>query len=244
MKVWPYPPLFAHRLGGALAPENTLAGLELAAALGVRAVECDVKLSADGVPFLLHDDTLERTTDGAGAARDWDWDALARLDAGMRHHRAFAGERLPTLEQLAAACRRHDIRVNLEIKPCPGRERETGAAVAQAAARLWQGVEPAPLLSSFEIDALYAARDAEPALPRALLLDEWDDDWLALLQGCGAVALHANAEVLNAERVAAVRGAGYAMMAYTVNDAAQARQLRDWGVDMLCSDRPERLRAL
>ena len=82
MAPWPYPRWVAHRGAGKLAPENTLAAFRLGASHGYRAFECDVKLSADGVPFLLHDATLQRTTSGHGRAADLPWSELARLDAG------------------------------------------------------------------------------------------------------------------------------------------------------------------
>ena len=102
MDAWPYPLWIAHRGAGKLAPENTLAAFRVGAAHGYRAFECDVKLSADGVPFLLHDATLERTTAGRGTAGERAWSELSRLDAGGWHSRAFAGEPLPSLEAIAA----------------------------------------------------------------------------------------------------------------------------------------------
>ncbi|NDV14254.1 glycerophosphodiester phosphodiesterase [Crenobacter caeni] len=236
---WPYPSLFAHRLGGALAPENTLAGLRLAARLGVRAVECDVKLSADGVPFLLHDDTLERTTDGHGPAATQPWAALQALDAGCRHHRAFAGEPLPTLAALADACLQLGVVPNLEIKPCPGRDAETGRQVALAAERLWRHAPLPPLLSSFSPDALQAAAQAAPTLPRALLLEKWEDNAAAQAAALGVRALHLPWQALTPARAAALKDAGYALMAWTVNDPREAARLTALGVDMVCSDRPE-----
>ncbi|HMV07072.1 MAG TPA: glycerophosphodiester phosphodiesterase family protein, partial [Accumulibacter sp.] len=95
--AWALPHVLAHRCGGALAPENTLAGLRLAARLGFSAVEFDVMLSADGTPWLLHDETLERTTNGRGPLAATADRVLAGLDAGAAHHPAFAGEPLPTL---------------------------------------------------------------------------------------------------------------------------------------------------
>ncbi|EEG06760.1 MULTISPECIES: glycerophosphodiester phosphodiesterase [Pseudogulbenkiania] len=241
MPLWPYPLVFAHRLGGALAPENTLAGLLIAARLGVRAVECDVKLSADGEPFLLHDDTLQRTTNGAGPARALTLAQLRELDAGSRFHAAFAGEALPLLEELATLCRSGGIQVNLEIKPCPGREAETGRVVARAARRLWQRAAVPPLLSSFSAEALHAARIAAPELPRGLLFDTVPANWRAQLDAVGALALHCHHASLNLALVESIHSAGYAVMAYTVNDVMEARLLQSWGVDMLCTDRPDRL---
>ena len=123
---WSVPRVFAHRCGGALAPENTLAGLRISAALGFRAVEFDVMLSAEGSPWVIHDETLERTTDGRGPVCRSSNAALSRLDAGASHHRAFAGEPLPAFAAVAAACRALGLLVNVEIKPASGFDAETG----------------------------------------------------------------------------------------------------------------------
>ena len=174
---WPYPKVAAHRGAGKLAPENTLAALRLGYAHGYRMVEIDVKLSADGVAFLLHDATLDRTTDSRGRADAHTWRELAQLDAGAWHSPAYAGEPLGTLAGAARWSRAHGVAVNIEIKPMPGRERETGAAVALDAQTLWKGAQIAPLMSSFSDVALDAAREAAPELPRAFLVDQWRDDW-------------------------------------------------------------------
>src|SRR6266545_5338922 len=97
-RPWPYPRVVGHRGGGALAPENTLAGIRMAAAMGFGGVEFDVMLSVDGVPVLIHDETLERTTDGRGAVADTPYDALTRLDAGSWFDARFRGERIPSFE--------------------------------------------------------------------------------------------------------------------------------------------------
>ncbi|HZN47083.1 MAG TPA: glycerophosphodiester phosphodiesterase family protein, partial [Ramlibacter sp.] len=157
MKAWPYPRWVAHRGAGRLAPENTLAAFRLGAAHGYRMFECDVKLSADGVPFLLHDATLERTTNGVGVGGDQPWDQLARLDAGSWHSRTHAGEPLPTLENIARYCRANGFLLNIEIKPTPGIEARTGEVVADHAERLWRGAPVPPLLTSFRPESLAAA---------------------------------------------------------------------------------------
>src|SRR5659263_487313 len=100
-KHWPYPRWIAHRGAGKLAPENTLTAFRLGASHGYRMFECDVKLSADGVPFLLHDDTLDRTTNGKGVAGEQPWEVLSKLDAGSWHSPEFAGEPLPRLDSIA-----------------------------------------------------------------------------------------------------------------------------------------------
>ena len=96
--AWPYPCWIAHRGAGELAPENTMAAFRLGAEHGFAMFECDVKLSADGEPFLLHDTELDRTTNGRGEAGLQTWDALSRLDAGSWHGRPYAGEPLLRLE--------------------------------------------------------------------------------------------------------------------------------------------------
>jgi glycerophosphoryl diester phosphodiesterase len=163
---WPYPLWIAHRGAGKLAPENTLAAFRHGASFGYRAFECDVKLSADGQPFLLHDATLERTTDGRGVAGKLDWATLSRLDAGGWHSRSYAGEPLPTLEAIARYVLRNGFALNVEIKPTPGTETSTGAAVARRCAELWAAsrTSPAapPLLTSFQPAALQAALAEAP----------------------------------------------------------------------------------
>ena len=123
---WPYPRWVAHRGAGKLAPENTLAAFKLGASHGYRMFECDVKLSADGVPFLLHDATLERTTTGKGKGGALPWSQLSQLDAGSWHSRAHAGEPLSSLESIARYCLHNGHFLNIEIKPTPGVERHTG----------------------------------------------------------------------------------------------------------------------
>jgi glycerophosphoryl diester phosphodiesterase len=240
---WPYPRLIAHRGAGRQAPENTLTSMRVGHAHGYPMVEFDVKLSADGVAFLLHDETLERTTTGRGRADALPWRELALLDAGAWHSAPFTGEPLPTFAAIARWARAHGVHCNVEIKPMPGRERETGAAVAMDAAALWRDAAVPPLLSSFSAEALAAARDTMPALPRALLLDELPADWLARLAALGCVALDANHEALSPDVVRRARAAGYRVLCYTPNDAARIAELAGWGVDGLITDAVDRVGA-
>ena len=240
---WPYPALIAHRGAGKLAPENTLAAFKLGYAYGYRMFECDVKLSADSVAFLLHDDTLDRTSNGAGAAAVQDWAALSALDAGSWHSAAYAGEPLPTLEQIADFVRAQGCHINLEIKPCPGREAETGRAVANMAAQLWMGADVAPLLSSFSEAALAAAQLAQPSLPRALLVNQIPADWRATLERLGCVAIDANCQHLNPELIASVKTAGYRLLTYTCNDPTRAEELLALGVDGVITDAIDRIQS-
>jgi glycerophosphoryl diester phosphodiesterase len=237
---WPYPLWIAHRGAGKLAPENTLAAFRLGASHGYRAFECDVKLSADGVPFLLHDATLQRTTPEEGVAADRTWSDLSRLDAGGWHSRAYAGEPLPTLDAIAAYCLRNRFALNIEIKPTPGHNEVTGRVVAEHADALWADEDVKPLLSSFQPDALAAARAARPALPRALLLDSLREDWLAEALALDCVAIVANHRVLDAAAIAEAHGRGLRVLSYTVNEAADAERLLAAGIDGLITDAVDR----
>src|SRR5256885_4989790 len=188
MSDWPYPFWIAHRGAGGRAPETTLAAFRVGASHGYRAFECDVKLSADGVPFLLHDATLQRTTPERGVASQRTWADLSRMDAGGWLGRTWAGETIPSFEAIAAYCLRNGFALDIEIKPTPGDEAGTGRVVAQEAARWWRGAPVPPLLSSFRPESLAAAPAAEPPLPRALLLDAWRADWLPPGPGLGCGA--------------------------------------------------------
>ncbi len=230
----------AHRGAGKLAPENTLAAFRLGAAHGYRAFECDVKLSSDGVPFLLHDATLDRTTPEHGEAGQRPWSELSRLDAGGWHSRAYAGEPLPSLDGIARYVQRNGFALNVEIKPTPGQERETGAAVGTACAALWAGAGTPLLFSSFRPDALQAARETAAHIPRALLVDTLYDGWFDIARILDCVAVVANFKVMNAELIKQLHGAGLRGLCYTVNEAAEARRLLTLGVDGIITDAVDR----
>jgi glycerophosphoryl diester phosphodiesterase len=242
MKTWPYPRVAAHRGGGTLAPENTLAGLCVGAGFGHTMVEFDAKLSADNVAFLLHDDTVERTSNGRGAAAQLRYAQIAAFDAGSWCDARFEGEHMPTLAEVAQCCREEGLAANVEIKPCPGREVETGRIVGAETERLWRGKSAAPgvappLLSSFSFAALAAARDAAPDLPRGLLFERVPVDWREQTAALDCVSLHASHRHLDEALVARIKEAGLFVLAYTVNDLERARLLVSWGVDTICTDR-------
>jgi glycerophosphoryl diester phosphodiesterase len=242
---WPYPRWIAHRGAGKLAPENTLPAFELGARFGYRMFECDVKLSADGVPFLLHDATLQRTTNanqrlasGASAvAGDHAWTKLAQLDAGSWHSADFVGTPLPTLAQIADFCLKHGALINLEIKATPGLQSRTGEVVANHAAQLWKVAAVPPLLSSFDVPSLEGALLAQPTLPRALLLEELWPGWLETAQRLRCVGVVCDQVLWDASTMAQGKAAGLRCLSYTVNDASEAQRLLALGIDCLITDR-------
>ena len=240
MTRWPLPLWIAHRGAGKLAPENTLAAFRVGAAHGYRAFECDVKLSADDVPFLLHDATLERTTSGHGSAGEQRRAELARLDAGGWHSRGWAGEPLPTLAAIAAWVQANGHALNIEIKPTPGTERHTGGVVGAACAALWRDRRAPVLFSSFRPEALEGARATAPQIPRALLVDTLWQGWLDAARALGCVGIVANHRCVDATLVAQLQGAGLRLACYTVNDEADAARLIALGVDGLVTDAVDR----
>lgn len=234
----PVPRVIGHRGAARLAPENTLAGLRKAKAEGAAWVEFDVKLSADGVPYLLHDDTLDRTTDGKGPAAGLTMAALQRLDAGSWWGPAFAGERLPTLAEAVALLTELGLGANVEIKACPGHEAATGRVVGAWVGAHWPARLPPPLLSSFSPEALEAVRDTAPDVARGMLVHDRLKEWPVLAPRVGAVSVHTWWGFVTPDLAAAVRAAGYALLVYTVNDAAEARRLFSLGVAAVFSDAP------
>ncbi len=243
LAAWPYPLWIAHRGAGKLAPENTLAAFRLGAQHGYRGFECDVKLSQDGVPFLLHDDTLERTSNGQGIAGERPWAELALLDAGSWHSRAFAGEPLASFAAIAAYCLRNGHALNIEIKPSPGDERRTGEVVSREAAARWAGQDRPPLLSSFKPEALAGAMASAPQLPRALLVDTLWPGWFERAQALACVAVVANYKLFDRALVERLHASGLRALAYTVNDEAAAEQLLGLGLDGLITDAVDRFAA-
>jgi glycerophosphoryl diester phosphodiesterase len=207
--------------------------------------ECDVKLSADGVPFLMHDATLQRTTnaqaklgvDPSEVGDDHDWATLSQLDAGSWHSRAFAGEPLASLEAIARYCLANGHLLNIEIKPTPGLEHQTGEVVAHHAARLWHAASTPPLLTSFDVAALEGAREAQSQMPRGLLLDTLWTGWLETALGLNCVAIICEQTLWDESSVRQAKSAGFRCLSYTVNDALAAQRLLALGLDGIITDR-------
>jgi glycerophosphoryl diester phosphodiesterase len=236
---WPYPRVVAHRGGGRHAPENTLAAIRLGQSLGYQAHEFDVKLSLDGVALLMHDATLERTTGARGRAADLMWEEMGKLDAGSWHSPAFRGERIPSFEEAAKLLRSRGTLAHIEIKPTPGFDRDTGEHVAREARRLWAGAAVPPIFSSFSFEALMAAREIAPGIPRGWLIDEVTEADFSRLAALSARSLHTNHKKFDLKWLPRLHGEGYRVMLYTVNDADQAARLLDAGVDGVFTDELE-----
>ena len=236
---WPgqLPRLIGHRGAAAVAPENTLAGLRAAADMDVRWVEVDARLTADGVPVLMHDATLDRTTNGTGNIRDTAFADLMALDAGSWFDVRFADEPVPTLAQAMTLAADLGCCLNIELKP----DLDAAGPIAEAVVRAVSGRDGPFLVSCFETHCLAAVRTAAPALPLALNDDELTGGNLAAAAELDCVALHLKAEGASAAALARIHEAGMAAGVFTVNDTASAQRLWAAGADYLFTDDPRAL---
>ncbi|MDP3785776.1 MAG: glycerophosphodiester phosphodiesterase family protein, partial [Undibacterium sp.] len=177
--MWPYPKVVAHRGGGRLAPENTLAAMQCGLDYGFHAVEFDVMLSKDGIPVLMHDPEFGRTVAGVGSVSNTLAQDLLQMDAGSWFSSAFSQVLVPTYETVFRFCQAHGIWMNVEIKPAPGFEEQTGHEVARKTQELMAvlGIDAtSPLFSSFSFEALMCAKLSAPDIARGFLLDDFEPD--------------------------------------------------------------------
>ncbi|MDI1352893.1 MAG: glycerophosphodiester phosphodiesterase [bacterium] len=233
--------VIGHRGACAYAPENTLASFDKALAMGCRLIEFDVMCSADGEPFIFHDDTLKRTTDGSGDLGLVASSYIDTLDAGSWFSKKFKGEKIPHFKEVLKWLSFSNMQANVEIKPYPGTVEQTTTKVLSHIHRYWPGDKALPLVSSFEWEALLLCRSIAPEMPLGLLLHEWDNDWLQKAKQLACYSVHFNRKILTAERVKAVKDQGFVVCAYTVNRKRLANKLFSWGVDAIFSDYPDLL---
>lgn len=237
------PKLIGHRGARATAPENTLAGIRQARREGVDWIEFDAKLTGDGQVVLIHDETVDRTTDGRGAVREMTLAQIQRLDAGSKLGPQWRGEQIPTLKEALQLMVELGMGFNIEIKPCPGREAETARAALDVLDSHWPARSPQPIVSSFAALSLAAARDHAPARARGYLIERLPPDWKHEAERLKCAAVHADTRSLTRDQAASVKAAGYPLIVWTVNDAVRGRELLSWGVDSLITDTPATLAA-
>jgi glycerophosphoryl diester phosphodiesterase len=233
-----FPRIVAHRGSPRAAPENTLASFRRAAADGATWVEFDAALTLDNRVVIFHDDDLDRTSDGHGPLAQTTFDVVTALDAGSWFGPAFKGEMIPTLEEALELFASLNLGFNMELKTDPGREVDLAAAALPIVADAWPADRPVPLITSFSRQAVAAAKDLAPQFPRGYLFDHLPPDWAEIGKTLELTTLNANQRHLTREQVMEVRGAGYAVMAYTVNEPARAETLFNGGVDAIFTDIP------
>lgn len=234
--------IIAHRGNAAEAPENTLAAVRLAVEAGADGVEIDVQASRDGVPVVIHDETLERTTDGRGLVAEHTLAELQALDAGAWFDARHAGERIPTLEAVLALLRPTALAIHIELKtgvhPYPG--------LAEAVIRQVEtlGLRERVWLSSFNHYTLLEAKTLAPHLPcaaitRAHLLEPW-----AYVRGHGFDGLHPLAYSVTPHLVKSCKQYGVPLRPYRVDDRALGARLIGWGVPGVITHVPRVLRGV
>ncbi len=234
------PPVIGHRGACAYAPENTIESIEAAAGMGTQWVELDVKLTRDNVPIVFHDETLERTTNGSGAVMHTDYADIQALEAGSWFADAFSGIKIPTLEEAVDILLKHNLGLNLEIKPCPGREKETAEVVLDHLSQMWDDREKL-LVSSFQHVSLEVARDMAPDWTRGLLIggDFMPENWEQVANYLEADTMNLGTRFVTRQVVEDVIDTGRQVLVYTVNQPDEAKKYQQWGVDSVFSDNPD-----
>jgi glycerophosphoryl diester phosphodiesterase len=235
------PRVIGHRGAMAYAPENTAASFREAKARGCAWVEFDVRLTRDGVPVLIHDAALNRTTNGKGRVAAHDYATLAELNAGLWFGPDFEGERILTLARAIALLGELGLGANIELKPVRRHQPTMAKAVAGVLAARWPRHLPPPLLSSFDRKVLAALAALDVPWPRGYIAKALPRRWRVNARRLGCRSIHCAHQRLKPAQARAVKAAGFVLAAYTVNDPARAATLFDWGVDAVFSDTPDRL---
>lgn len=238
------PQIIAHRGASGYAPENTLAAIQSAADMGIEWVELDVKLTADDVPIIFHDDTLERTTNASGLVKDMPYSALKELDAGVWFAESFMGETIPTIEHAVELIIDLNLSLNLELKPCEGRDVETARVVLDALARIWDDHDKILISSFSEVSLESAAELVHGDWALGYIMDEVPENWrdIASHLGVKTININGNRPDLTREFIEDIIDEGYGILAYTINNPMKAKELLNWGVDGVFTDEPDVIR--
>jgi glycerophosphoryl diester phosphodiesterase len=233
--------VIAHRGASRIAPENTLAAFQAAAEMGADAIELDARLSADGAVVVHHDLALDRTTNGTGSVSARRLADLKALDAGAKFDPRFAGERIPTLEEVFEALGRR-VLINIELKNYESVLDGLANSVARIVRR--HGLERRVLLSSFNPFALWTARRLAPEVPRGLLVWPGQKGWMraALRRLTDIEAYHPQDSMTDRMTIADQHAQGRRVNVWTVNDVGRMRELLFLGCDGLITDVPDAAR--
>ncbi len=233
------PHIIGHRGAAGYAPENTIEGIHVAADLGIEWVELDVKLTKDQVPIVFHDDTLDRTTNASGPVAEKTFDEIKELDCGSWYGESFIDTKIPSLEDAIDALLERNLGFNMEIKPCPGREKETAESALDILSSIWDEHDKL-LISSFQHVSLETALDMAEDWHRGLILpSEWPENLAELAEYLQLSSININGNTVTREQVEKIIDMNKACLAYTINDEHKARYLQAWGVDGFFSDTPD-----
>lgn len=236
------PKIIGHRGAKGTAPENTLVSFKKAFELGATWVELDAKETKDGILIVMHDDDLDRTTNGKGKVTETNWSVIQGLDAGSWFSKEFAGEKVPTLDQSVQFFSTINLGVNIEIKPCAGKEVSTAKLVADFIKNNWPKSLTPPLVSSFSMKSLEVAKKENPNLIiGALFENELPANWNEIAKKVHATTINIDNDILNKIMVENIKNEGYKVLVYTVNSKERANELFSWGVTSIFTDYPYKL---
>lgn len=232
--------LIAHRGASGYAPENTLAAFRKAVAMGLSFIETDLQLSRDARFVAIHDDTVNRTTNGQGAVHDLTLAELRRLDAGSWFGSSFTGERIPTLEEILEFAKRHDVVFYLELKPGGS----WGGEHALIGALRESGEIARTVVISFDSSLVATVRRSEPTLMTGLLYDGQLEKPIERALEIGARQLCVRGDLVTPAMIAEAKRNDLQVICWTVNHPAHMRLLAGAGVAGIMSDYPDRLSAV
>ncbi|MCJ8510249.1 glycerophosphoryl diester phosphodiesterase [Rhizobium lemnae] len=231
--------LIAHRGAPLLAPENTLPAIRAAAAQGARWVEVDVKLTRDRKPVIIHDDQVDRTTNGHGFVANMMLEYIRSLDAGSSFSPEFADTRVPTLEELVETVLELGINLQLELKPTPGDDIETAEIALAAIKDFWPANRDGLFFTSFSIRSIHAAARLMPNVPRAFAVVVPPKDPKALMAETKCQILHLQRALLSDDALKILADSGIEFAVATINEADKAQHFFAGGAQSILSDVPD-----
>ena len=232
--------VIGHRGAAAYAPENTIEGIHTAADMGVEWVELDVKLTKDDVPIIFHDDMLDRTTNGSGLVAETTYEDLQQFECGSWFGESFAGIKIPALEEAVDVLIERNLGLNLEIKPCPGREKDTAEVALDYLSQIWDD-HTRLLISSFQHVSLEVAQHMAGDWARGLLIggDVLPENWQNFADHLNVKTVNLGTKIATRDVIEEIIDLGLHPLVYTVNDPLEARKYQSWGVDAMFSDEPD-----
>ncbi len=234
MNIW------AHRGASAVAPENTMAAFMKAYELGADAIELDVQRSSDGVLVIMHDETLNRTTEGRGYIYSAPLAWISQLDAGYKFSPAFRGERIPTLEEVLSFVKSTSLQINIELKMIQnvyqGIEQQVISTIRQ------YGLTERTVISSFHYPSLRVIKELDASQPIGLLCAQHHSIRPASAKQIGAEAVHPHWRIITPSYMTEALEIGIKVRPYTINDPGIAKVFNAWGVDALITNHPGLMR--
>ncbi|MDC4186473.1 glycerophosphoryl diester phosphodiesterase [Loigolactobacillus coryniformis] len=238
--------ILAHRGISSLAPENTLAAFNLLPKYNIKWLETDLGITSDKHVIIMHDDYLDRTTNGHGLLASTSYRNLHKLSAGAWFSSKYADERVPTLEELVSFVNRTKINVNIELKAVVSNNaNEMADSLVHQFAQALDMIDPAIdiIVSSANPIMLLKLQQLRPHTEFAVLFDKTNlkDDWQLIMQSCHAQFIHPESEGLTREKIEQFKSSHYRVNVWTVNTLCRCNQLFNWGVDGVFTDFAQRL---